>query len=94
MVFFFSNITEEWKIKDVNAALKKNLRVPHDLDGVFIDSYYYPDSEQEAEAFNRETTKLWDFFSNKEQFTFKSMQDILDELHECKEETAKGNKYF
>ena len=50
---------------------------------------YYPDDEDQQVAFDRETAKLWNFISNNGNFTFKSIQDILDELHVCQEETAK-----
>ena len=61
------------------------------MDGVFIDAFatYYPEDENQQVAFVRETAKLWDFISSKGNFTFKSIQDILDELHVCQEETAK-----
>ena len=87
----FRNITEASKIEDYNRQLKENLHIPVTLDGVFIDAYAtrYPEDENQQVAFQRETAKLWDFISSKGNFTFKSIQDILDELHVCKEETAK-----
>ena len=70
--------------------MKRN-NLPFPLDGVFIDSYatYFPDDQQQQEAFVRETSKLWDFFSTKEKFVFKSIQDILDALYKCEKETSK-----
>ena len=69
--------------------MKRN-NLPFPLDGVFIDSYatYFPDDQQQQEAFARETSKLWDFFSTKEKFVFKSIQDILDALYKCEKETV------
>ena len=69
--------------------MKRN-NLPFPLDGVFIDSYatYFPDDQQQQEAFARETSKLWNFFSNKEKFVFKSIQDILDALYKCEKETS------
>ena len=96
MVFFetyfqpnCSGKTEDWKINDMNEQLKTKFHIDQDLDGVFIDSYakFFPNDVSQQEAFTRETSKLWKFFSSQSQFEFKSMQDILDELHKCKGET-------
>ena len=75
----------------MNRQLREKMNVQQDLDGVFIDAFatYYPDDEDQQVAFDRETVKLWNFISNNGNFTFKSIQDILDELHVCQEETAK-----
>ena len=38
------------------------------------------------QAFDRETTKLWNIINTTEPFEFKSFQDILDELEAVKAE--------
>ena len=80
----------------MNEALKEKNHIPHNLEGVFIDSWatFEPDDPYQQEAYTRETAKLWDFFSTKERFEFKSMQDILDELYECKEDTKKDIEWL
>ena len=85
----YSGKTEDWKINDMNEQLKVKFHIDQDLDGVFIDSWAkkFPNDVSQQEAFTRETSKLWEFFSSKNQFEFKSIQDILDELHKCQGET-------
>ena len=70
--------------------MKRN-NLPFPLDGVFIDSFatLHPTDVQQQEAFARETAKLWNFFSTKDKFVFKSIQDILDALYKCERETSK-----
>ena len=48
-----------------------------DLDGVFIDSFatYYPDDHHQQDAFKRETSKLWNFISNKGKLDLGSKND-------------------
>ena len=92
----FRNITEASKIEDYNRQLKEKLNIPVTLDGVFIDAFatFYPEDENQQVAFQRETAKLWDFISSKGNFKFKSIQDILDELHVCQEETQRPGKSY
>jgi hypothetical protein len=55
---------------------------------VFIDSWAkHPvniDDPVQQEAFNRESAILWNFAVSKEEFVFKSIQDVLEENNELK----------
>ena len=80
--------TESWWIGEKNKQLQARFHVKRDLDAVFIDSWsqqpWNVDDELQQIAFHRETQKLWDSFSSKESFEFKTVEDVAEELHECK----------
>ena len=73
----------------MNEQLKAKFHLDKDLDGIFIDSWakFFPNDASQQKSFTRETSNLWKFFSSQNQFEFKSIQDILDELHKCQGET-------
>ena len=82
-----SGHTESWYLEEKNKQLKERFHLEHDLDAVFIDSWAKQDwnleDESQQEAFDRESTKLWDLFSSMTTFEFKTIQDVIEELDEC-----------
>ena len=76
---------EEW-----NAVLHEKFHINITLDGVFIDAWsqqpWNTDDDDQQVAFERETSKLWDFTKNKELFEFRTVGDVLEENQELKEE--------
>ena len=80
-----SGETEEWKLNDTRMALKEKLGVTQDLQGVFFDP---KTRNQIQELMDEQSEKLWRFISSKAPFEFKSIQDILDDLHQCQTKTA------
>ena len=82
-----SGKTEDWWKQDMNRQLQEKFHLTRDLDAVFIDSWakqdWNLDDETQQEAFNRETAKLWNLFSDLDQFEFKTIQDVIEELAMC-----------
>ena len=80
--------TETWWTEGMNQQLREKFHINCTLEAVFIDSYakqeWNLDDALQQEAFTQETTKLWNLYSNNSQFEFKTIQDIIDELNECK----------
>jgi len=86
----FTGKTEEKYIDEWNNLLKEKFHIDVELQGTFIDAFSQqpwnlPDENQQI-AFRRETSKLWDFAQNHGLFEFKSIQDVLDENQELKDE--------
>jgi hypothetical protein len=83
-----SGKTETWWTDEMNRQLKEKFHVEKDLEAVFIDSWAKQDwnlgDTTQQVAFNRETTKLWNIFSENTKFEFKTIQDIIDELNDCR----------
>ena len=82
-----SGRTESWWIEEYNKQLQARFVLEKDLDVVFIDSWsqqsWNLEDELQQVAFKRETTKLWDLFSVMDNFAFKTIQDVIEELYEC-----------
>ena len=78
---------EAWWIEDKNKQLQARFVLEKDLDVVFIDSWsqqsWNLEDELQQVAFKRETKKLWDLFSVMDNFAFKTIQDVIEELYEC-----------
>ena len=74
----------------MNRQLREKFHLEFDLDAVFIDSWakqdWNIDDFIQQEVFAREVTKLWALFSTNTKFEFKTIQDVIDELNECKRE--------
>ena len=69
--------SEKWWINMINQeVLKKELNVRHELDAVFIDTYYNKEMEYEVNKFKDNTKKLWSFA--------KSMDDSAFECKDIK----------
>ena len=66
-------------------ALNEKLRVTQELQGVFFDP---KKKKQIQELLDEQSEKLWTFMSSRAPFEFKSIQDILDDLHQCQTKTA------
>jgi len=79
--------TESWWTADKNQQLKERFHVKTDLKAVFIDSYAKQDwnlnDALQQEAFNRESKKLWENLNELNDFEFKSIQDVIEELNQC-----------
>merc|ERR1712136_547107 len=86
----YSGQDESWYCKEKNAGLHEHFDIPDNLSCVFIDSWakqeWNLDDPYQQEAFDRESSKLWDIVNNTKPFEFKSLEDILEELEAEKEE--------
>ncbi len=71
-------------------AIEEKFHVGRNLTFAFVDSWAkHPknlDDEVQQEAFARETKILWDFAMTAKEFEFKSIEDVLKESDELKEE--------
>ena len=86
----YTGKTEEKFMEEWNNLLHDKFHIEIDLEGVFIDSWSQqpwnkPDADQQA-AFQRETERLWNFASNNDLFTFRTVGDVLDENQKLKDE--------
>ena len=86
----YTGKTEEKFMEEWNSLLREKFHIEVDLQGVFIDSWSQqpwnvPDENQQA-AFQRETSKLWDFAQQNDLFTFRTVGDVLEENQELKAE--------
>ena len=64
----------------MNEVLKERLLVTHDLPGVFFDQNAEMDNDDERSAVEKHLSILWDFAMTKEDFSLKSVQDVLQDL--------------
>ena len=85
---------EEWFLKEVvNSQLREKLHLNITLPGVFIDAKAkFPhelDDELQQEYFNRETTKLLEFLQSGEEFSFRTINDVIEENTELKVENKR-----
>ena len=82
-----SGKTEEWWTEMMNAALKENYHLKTNLSAVFIDSYakmgFNLDDQDQQDAFDRESSKLWTIAQTFDSFEFKTLEDVLEEYDEC-----------
>ena len=82
-----SGKTESWWIEEKNKQIQARFHIEKDLDAVFIDSWsqqtWNLEDQLQQIAFQRETKKLWDSFSVMDNFEFKTIQDVIEELQEC-----------
>ena len=86
----YTGKTEEKFMEEWNNLLHDKFHIEIELEGVFIDSWSQqpwnkPDADQQA-AFQRETERLWNFASNNDLFTFRTVGDVLDENQKLKDE--------
>merc|ERR1712038_1180408 len=82
-------------MKEINAQLEDKFHINMTLQGVFIDSflqqpYNKPDKYQQ-EVFKNQTQKLWDLSMDKKLFGFKTVEDVLKENQELREEIIQLN---
>lgn len=93
-----SGKTEQWWTDQMNQQLEEKFHIGIELEAVFIDSWAKQDWNLndlcQQEAFDRETNKLWNLFNNLPDFEFKSIEDVLNELNECKAEVDCLNEAF
>merc|ERR1711892_847284 len=82
--------TEEKYMADMNAMLKEKFHIVDELMGVFIDAFakYEPDDQDQQDAFERETSKLWNFTESKKTFAFRTINDVLNENQALKAEVT------
>ena len=64
----------------MNEVLKERLLMTHDLPGVFFDQHAEMDNDDERSAVEKHISILWDFAMTKEDFSLKSVQDVLQDL--------------
>jgi len=81
--------TEKEFMAEWNSLLQEKFHIEVELQGVFIDAYSqqddFMDDESQQMAFNKETSKLWEFALQNELFLFRTIEDVLEEnqrLHE------------
>ena len=82
--------TEAKFIQQCNAILEEKFHINPTVQGVFIDamsqaSWNKNDAAQQ-EAFQRETGKLWTFSKTSQLFTFKTVEDFMEENAKLKNE--------
>jgi len=81
----FTGKSEQGYIQETNALLHNKTHMPSDVDlqGVFIDAWSQQPwniaDENQQKAFERETAKLWEFAKQNELFTFRTIEDVLEE---------------
>ena len=77
-------------MKNQNELLNQKFHLNVNLDGVFIDSWakqpWNLGDVNQQEAFQREAGKLWRFAEQKELFAFRTVDDVLKENQELKDE--------
>merc|ERR1719495_2883761 len=82
--------TEENFIREWNEQLQQKFHINQTLQGVFIDAMsqdsWAKDDMPQQEAFQRETAKLWKFAQGSDLFAFRTVQDVLAENKELKDE--------
>ena len=70
--------------------LQSKFHLDASLDAVFIDAWsqqpWNVDDASQQVAFQRETEKLWNFAINNDVFEFKTVEDVLEENQELKDE--------
>ena len=85
-----SGKTESWWTAEMNTQLKEKFHLENDLQSVFIDSWAKQEwnlgDTLQQEAFDRETTKLWEIVSSNGKFEFKTIEDVINDLNHCQEE--------
>ena len=81
-------MTEQHKLEDMRMILKERFRVKHDLPGVFFDPKAMMEDDTERTAVENHITTLWNFMLSKDDFEFKSIQDILNDLDTCQTKNA------
>jgi len=82
--------------KSMMGAIEEKFHIGKNLTFAFIDSWAkHPmnvGDQQQQDAFARETNILWNFALSKEEFVFKSIQDVLDENQKLKAEVEYLNE--
>ena len=81
-------MTELHKLEDMRKILKERFRVKHDLPGVFFDPHAMMEDDTERIGVENHLTTLWNFMLSKDDFEFKSIQDILNDLDTCQTKYA------
>jgi len=86
---------EAFFYNEINRELEKHLHVGMNLSIVFIDSYARKDKnlddEIQQQHFLEETNKLWNFSLSSPEFPFKTVDEVLQENAEMKEEIERLN---
>merc|ERR1711892_255400 len=82
---------EEHWCQSMNTEIQKNfVHVTQNFSCVFIDSWArkgrHVNDTDEQEAFQRETQKLWTMTKQFGPFEFKTLEDVLADLYQCREE--------
>jgi len=82
---------EEHWCESINTEIQNNfVHVSQNFPCVFIDSWArkgsHVNDQDEQGAFQRETQKLWDLTNQFGPFEFKSLEDVLGDLYQCREE--------
>merc|ERR1711970_793269 len=81
-----TGLTEEGALEDINEAIKEISHLNATLPGVFIDSYaaFYPDDEKQQEYFKNYAMQMWNFANSLPELQFYTIEDILEDLNECR----------
>merc|ERR1712126_206667 len=80
-------------MEEINSQLEEKFHLKMTLKGVFIDSFsqqpWNKGDQHQQEVFQQETQKLWDFAKDKKLSAFKTVEDVLKEDQQLKDENQK-----
>jgi len=79
-------ITEEKTCQDINDHIMEIAHLQYPLGCIFLDSYatYYPDDEMQQSFFYLYAKQLWEKANSLSKFDFFTIEDILDQLDDCR----------
>ena len=81
---------EAWLVREINRQLQEKIHMTQNLSAVFIDSWSqtpkHINDEMEQFYFQQETAKLFDFLNAKDDFMFRTINDVLLENEAMKNE--------
>ena len=81
------NVSEITKLDEINQKLKDNFQVNENLTAVFFDPFANMTNDHERKAVEENISTLWNFVATKSDFAFKSIEDVLNDLSECQNDT-------
>ena len=86
-------INETTTLKDINDSIMSITHLQTPLDGIFLDSWavYHEDDENQQKFLSIYAAKLWETANAMETFDFYTIEDILNQLDECRDETERLN---
>ena len=80
-------MSEEIKLDEINQKLKENFQVNENLTAVFFDPFANMTNDQERMSVEENISTLWNFVATKPDFSFKSIEDVLNDLSQCQSDT-------
>jgi hypothetical protein len=86
-------IGEDWWTAEFNKLFREKYGLKKSLPAVFIDTFYDEHSPIEAEAFEENTQKLWQFASSRNPFECKDIKIALTEIRELQNDISDLEMY-